>query len=108
MSGHSMLKIWQSGLCLTVCGVSFLAGCNGKVPTWNELTSQPQPAPTQQTTTIQSPTAEDLKPKTIVSPVVEAVKPTAEEIVAEFKKLKPGQVDNSAIAMLASLDEGLE
>jgi len=91
---------------VSVISAVILSGCNGKVPTWGELTKQ-QPPPAEQTTTIQSPTPEQVQPP-VMQPVQPPAKPKPEEVVAEFKKLKPGQVSNSSIAMLTSLDEGLE
>jgi Leucine-rich repeat (LRR) protein len=94
------IRNWIGMLC-----VLFLAGCNGKIPTWDELTkgsapstpgqndpSQPQPAITS------PPPSQNLQP----------AKPRHEEVIASFRQLRPGDIDDNSIASLTSLDQGLD
>lgn len=91
-----------------VWALVLLAGCNGKVPTWNELTTKP-PEQTANPTPNQTPAETPVQPPTaIVQTPVQPAKPDAATVIANFKQLKPGQIDNSALATLTSLDEGLD
>jgi Leucine Rich repeat len=83
-------------------------GC-GKIPTWSELMGQ-QPAPPPPTRSV-APTAPvpvevpSAKPAA-ATPV--ASKPNAAEIIARFKALPSGQVNDATVLELTSLTEGLD
>src|SRR5689334_20188345 len=75
-----------------------LSGCGGKVPTWNELTNQTQTTPNQQQApVIQSP---DVTKVETPPPRLQTPQERAEEAIANFKKLRPEEVTDSAIAAL--------
>lgn len=88
--------------CLAACLSLCITGC-GKIPTWGELTGgQPavQPAPAAQPVVVQ--------PVAPVQQVVVPAKPNAAEVVGRFQALRSGEINDTELTKLLTLDEGLE
>lgn len=77
------------------------SGC-GKVPTWGEISGQ------QQTTTPTTPVVTQPVPVAQPTTPVAPPKPNAAEVIARFKQLAPGQVNDTALSEIGALTEGLE
>jgi hypothetical protein len=98
---------WPSGMHRMLLGlavaawVSTAAGCG--LPTWNELIGA-QPANQAQPAIQPAP----VQPVTPVRPPEPPPGPKPEEVIAEFRALKPFQITDEALNSLLSLNEGLE
>ncbi|GIX03550.1 MAG: hypothetical protein KatS3mg113_0556 [Planctomycetaceae bacterium] len=93
-------------LLLLLWSVGGISGC-GKPPTWNELVNQvtqpPPPPTTPEATPAEQPT-QPVMPSTPAPPP----KPDPHVVIAQFKQLKPHEIDDHKLGLLLSLDEGLE
>lgn len=98
-----MLRPYFPPARLKTCGrgllsVMLLAGCGGKIPTFEELTNQNSGQPTQQPITSPPP----------VQPAAAPVKQDPAEAVAAFQAIPANAHDDNTLGKLLSLDEGLE
>lgn len=94
----------QTKACLALllaCGL--LAGC-GKVPTWGELTGTAQPEAEPAPVVVAPAPPAHVAPPAPVAPVG----PTPEQMVADFKAMKPYEITDGSLAAVAGLESGTD
>lgn len=93
-----------NGVSLSLFSFLLLAGCNGKIPTFDELTKQNTGSSGSEQQTITSPPATQQPAAQPGAPV----KPDPAAVIAEFQKIPPGAHDDNTLGGLMNLTEGLE
>lgn len=103
----SLMKrvLWQTGFGLSVCVAAGLTGCDKVENIVNdakkeiaEQTAPPTPAPANNGAVTPNPAP-------IQPAVTTPTRPSAEQVIAQFKSIKPGQYTDSMLAELAAVPE---
>lgn len=104
MNRTTCRPVCGNGVCVSLLGFLLLAGCNGGVPTFEELTKQTTGTPAgNDQSTVASPPANQA-----VAQPSEPVKQDPALAIAAFQKIPPGAHDDNTLGGLLNLTEGLE
>ena len=95
-----VMRISNVAPILAVVAIIGLNGC-GKIPTWSELMGEKK---AEVATPTPPPTPPALPPVAPVAPPP----PSADEVIAQFKAMKPAQITDNVIQKLTGLSEGLD